>query len=179
MLQRDTTVLVIIDAQEKLAKAMYEQEAFARNLQMAIRGAQVLDIPVIGVEQYPQGLGPTIPEVKELFTDWEPVVKNSFSCCQSDEFMEKLRSLNRKQILLAGIEAHICVYQTACELAEQGYEVEVLCDASSSRTPENKAIGLEKMKAKGVGITSTEIALYELLKAAHGAEFKSILQLVK
>jgi nicotinamidase-related amidase len=103
----------------------------------------------------------------------------SFSCCQNDRFASALKALNRKQVLIAGIEAHICVYQTAVDLVGLGYEVQVVADAVSSRQIENKEIGLQKMKAFGISLTSVETALFELLKVAEGEQFKKIIKIVK
>lgn len=179
MLKKENTALVVIDIQGKLAQLMHQKEAVYQNVNRLIEGAKVLDIPIIWTEQYPEGLGGTIPEVAETLKGFKPIPKMTFSCCQNDEFLNALKASGRQQILITGIETHICVYQTTIELLEAGYEVEVVADAVSSRTPENKAIGLDKMKTAGAGITGTETALYELLKVAGGPEFKQILKIVK
>jgi nicotinamidase-related amidase len=179
VLDRERTVLVVVDVQEKLARAMYAEEMLFDNLQRLIRGVKVLEIPVLLVEQYPRGLGSTVDKVKELLPGIRPIIKDTFSCCDNDEFMKKLEALNRRQVLVAGIEAHICVYQTAVGLRERGYEVQVVADAVSSRTLENKEIGLAKMKGYGVDITSVETTLFELLRVARGERFKEILNIVK
>lgn len=180
MLHIEETVLVIIDVQGKLGHLMYEKEQLFTNLQRLARAAKVLDIPVLWNEQYPQGLGPTIPELSaELQEIANPIIKCTFSSCGAAAFMESLKALGRKQILIAGIETHVCIYQTAVDLVKLGYQVEVVADAVSSRTKENKQIGLEKMKEKGASWTSTEMALFELVKVAEGAKFKAILEIVK
>jgi len=179
MLKPENTVLVVVDVQGKLFNTMFEKEALTSNLQQIISGIQVLEIPVIWMEQNPNGLGPTIPEVAELLPDNQPIPKFSFSCCGDEGFMQALMKTNRRQALLIGIEAHVCVYQTAAELTEMGYEVEVVADAVSSRTSENKAIGLQKIRDAGACVTSNEMVLFELLRDAKGDRFKQMLKIVK
>jgi isochorismate hydrolase len=179
MLKIENAVLSIVDIQGNLAHAMCEKELLFKNVQKLIRGIQVLGIPIVWLEQNPKGLGPTIPEISDLLSDNQPISKISFSCCRNDRFMQELKALNRKQILVAGIEAHICIYQTAADLVDLGYEVQVVTDAVSSRTIGDKKIGLQKMKDCGVSITSVETALFELLKVAEGQQFKEIVKIVK
>lgn len=179
MLELKNTVLIIVDVQGKLANLMYNKEVLFENLQKIIKGAKILGIPILWAEQNPQGLGPTIPEVATLLSDIQPISKIEFSCCGSEHFLKALRELNRKQVLIAGIEAHICVYQTAVDLIGLGYEVQIVADAVSSRTEENKKIGLDKTRDAGATLTSIETALFELLKVAEGEKFKEILKIVK
>jgi nicotinamidase-related amidase len=179
MIAIDNTALLVIDVQEKLFRVMHHKEALAENLRKIISGVKILDIPILVTEQNPAALGPTIPEIKNLLANIPPISKFSFSCCGEQKFLNKLSALNCKQLLLAGIEAHICVYQTAVELLEKGYEVQVLADCVSSRTPENKKLGIEKIKSAGGSITSVEIALFELLRVAEGVKFKEISKIVK
>ncbi len=179
MLSVENTVLVIVDVQGKLARLMYEKEALFDNLQRLIKGAQILEIPILWMEQNPKGLGPTIPEVARHLTNIEPISKLSFSCCGSDRFKQALKKSKRKQVLLAGIETHVCVYQTSRELLGLGYRVEVVADAVSSRTAQNRDIGLGKIRDAGAALTSTETALFELLRVAEGEKFKEILKIVK
>jgi len=179
MLRSSDTALLIIDVQDKLARVMHNRDALIENLQKAVKGARALDIPVLWIEQNPRGLGPTVPEVADLLVGMQPISNMSFRCCRNTEFMQALEALDRKQVLAAGIEAHVCVYQTAVGLVKSGFEVEVLTDAVSSRTPENKEAGLRKMRDGGVGLTSIEIALFELLEVAEGKRFKEILKIVK
>jgi nicotinamidase-related amidase len=158
---------------------MHEKERLFRNLQTLVKGIQVLEVPTLWMEQNPEGLGPTIPEIANLLTDITPISKMSFSCCQTPPFVKALTGLNRKQVLIAGIEAHICVYQTTAELIDMGYAVHVVADAVSSRTEENKTIGLQKMKDAGASWTSVETLLFELLRVAEGEKFKTMLKIVK
>jgi nicotinamidase-related amidase len=179
MLIPENTVLVVVDVQEKLARVMHEKDALIETTVKVVAGAKILDLPVIRTEQNPKGLGETVPEVAELLSAVPPVTKLSFSCCGEPNFMERLSAVNRKQALILGIESHVCVYQTVADLLQEGYEVQVIADAVSSRTPENKAIGLERCKELGASITSAETALFELLKKAEGDKFKQMLKIVK
>ena len=178
-LTAENTALVLIDVQEKLFAAMPNKEKLLRNLVKLIRGLQVLAVPVVLTEQYPKGLGPTLAEIKALFPDLKPIEKLGFSCCDEEAFCRALEALRRKQILLAGIEAHVCIYQTALDLARHAYEVQVVTDGVASREPENKKIALFRLGTSGVGLTTTEMALFELLKAARGDKFKQISSIVK
>ena len=179
MLKTHNTALVLIDIQGKLAALMHDKDALYAQLQTLIKGAQALQLPILWLEQYPKGLGPTIPEVADLLPDQQPLAKTCFSACGLSEFRNALRATGRRQILLAGIETHICVYQTARDLLDDGMYVEIVADAVSSRTAQNKAIGLEKMLHCGAQITSVEMCLFELLQRAGSAEFKEIAALVK
>ncbi len=173
------TVLVLIDFQEKLFPVMHDKVKLLKNVLKLIRGAQVLEIPVVVTEQYSQGLGPTLPEIKTLLPDAEPVDKFCFSCCDEPRFIKALRSLKRTQVLIAGIEAHICVYQTASALARAGYGVQVVGDCIASRDPENRLVTLYRLGEAGIPPTTVEMALFELLKVAQGEEFKKISAIVK
>jgi nicotinamidase-related amidase len=173
------TVLVLIDFQERLFPVMHDKEKLLKNVIKLVKGATVLEIPIILTEQYPKGLGPTIPEIKELIPGVTPVEKVCFNCTDEASFTKALETLKRKQVLIAGIEAHICVYQTAMALARLGYDVQVVGDAIASRDPENKLVTLFKIGAAGINPTTTEMALFELLKVAQGDKFKQISSIVK
>ena len=175
----ENAVLISIDFQERLFPAMHEKEKLLRQALKLIQGIKVLEIPVILTEQYPKGLGPTLPEIRELLPDIKPIEKTCFSCCDSEPFREALETTGRKQVLLCGIEAHICAYQTALTLARSGYEVQVVADAVSSRDPENKIVSLVKLSNAGISPTTVETALFELLKAAGGDKFKQISNIIK
>lgn len=179
MLVLDNTALCIVDIQGKLAHLVHEKEALFLNVERLIKGAQSLEMPIILTEQYPKGLGPTLPQLSQLMPEVKPIEKITFSCCANDEFSDKVRELGRRQILLAGIETHICIYQTTMDLIEAGFQVHLLADAVSSRTEQNKTIALNRMKDAGAFVTSTEMALFELLHTAEGPKFKAISKLVK
>ena len=179
MLDIENSVLVVIDIQGKLASLMYQKEKFFENAVKMIKGARVLDMPIIWNEQLPDKLGPTIPEIKDVLSDLEPLPKSSFSCCRNPAFMQKLMELDRDCVFLTGMETHICVYQTALDLMESDYDVSLVADAVSSRTMENKQIGIEAIKDCGADITSVEMALFEMLEVAEGDKFKRIIEIVK
>ena len=179
MLKPENTILVLVDVQEKLSKAMCEKEALLDNTVKMVQGAKILDLPIVWTEQNPKGLGQTVPEIRGLLADSEPVTKLSFSCCGEPRFMQEIRKFDRQQIVVGGIESHVCVYQTVSDLVKLGYEVQVLVDCVSSRTPANRALGLERCKESGASVTSVETALFEMLGAAEGDRFKQMLKVVK
>ena len=179
MLKNENTILVIIDMQEKLARIMHELERTVKNMQTLICGIQVFNIPIIMTEQYPQGLGKTIPEISQLLPEIRPIPKVHFSCCDNEDFIKALQATRRKQVLLSGIECHVCVYQTAVDLINANYEVHVVSDAVTTRIPENKSIGLNLMNSRGAVLTSTETVLFELLKIARGEQFKEISRIIR
>jgi hypothetical protein len=178
MLEIDNTVLAVIDIQGKLASLMHDRKSLYDNAARIIRAAAVLGIEVICTEQHPDGLGPTVAELAEHL-DVEPIPKFAFSCCGEPAFETALKSTGRTQVLLTGIETHICVYQTAVDLLAGGYEVYVLTDAVSSRTEANRLLGLQRMKDAGAVMTGVEMALFEMLKVAKGDTFKQIVRIVK
>lgn len=179
MLLPENTVLLVIDIQGNLARGMYERDALYENLQKIIRGIQTLEIPIIVTEQIPEKLGPTIPEIASLFEEFNPIPKSSFSCCGDETILAAISQTDRRQVLIAGIESHVCLYQTTIDLIEMGYEAHIVADCISSRTAENRAIGIERMKEAGAKLTSTEMALFELLKVAEGDQFRKIVKIVK
>ncbi|MDZ4184238.1 MAG: hydrolase [Desulfuromonadales bacterium] len=179
MLNKDNTLLLVIDIQGNLAQAMHDKESLFENAQKFIQGAKVFDIPIIVTEQIPAKLGPTIPEIARHLEGITPIPKESFSCFGCPQFLAELNRLGRREILLTGIEAHICVYQTAMSLLAAGYGVQIVADAVSSRTKTNKKIGIKRMKAEGARLTSTEMALFELLGSAANPLFKEIFKIIK
>jgi nicotinamidase-related amidase len=179
MLTLENMALLVIDFQGNLAHSMYEKHQLFENAQKVINGACVFGIPIIATEQIPEKLGPTIPEIDRFLPDIDYISKASFNCCDNEHFIQELESLNRKQLLISGIETHICVYQTTMGLLNMGYEVHIIADAVSSRTVRNRTIGLEKMKDGGAHLTSTEIALFELLRTAEHDKFRDIIKIVK
>lgn len=178
-MQLDKTVLVLVDIQGKLAEMMYEKDLLYQNLRKIIKGVRSLSVPIIWMEQIPEKMGPTIQEVRELLSTEQPISKKSFSCCGEPLFMTRLNATGRKQVLIAGIETHVCVYQTAVDLLANGYESYVVADAVSSRTFSNKQIGLERIKVAGGKITSVESALFEMIKTAEHPAFREILKIVR
>lgn len=179
MLDIKKCCLVVVDVQGKLARLMYDKEVLFKNIRILIKAAKILNIPVLLCQQCPESLGPTISSIAELLDDNEPINKASFSCCGTDQFNNKLKILAPNHIILCGIEAHVCIYQTATELLQKSFKVDVIADAVSSRTLENKQIALERMAAEGVNISCVEMALFELLKTAKHPQFKRIAKLIK
>lgn len=179
MLKRENTAFVLIDVQGKLAEIVHESKEMMKNLQTLIQAMKILEIPIIWVEQYPEGLGPTSKELSDLLTDYQPIRKMTFDACKTEQFVQAVKETGKTQMLVAGIETHICVYQTAYGLKQLGYEVEVVKDGVSSRRVEDKEVGIEKMKSAGILVTCVETAIYELLEVAGTEEFKKILKLVK
>ncbi len=179
MLDVQDCCLVVVDVQGRLAELMYEKDVLFKNIQILIKAAKILSVPILWTQQQPQAIGVTVPQINQLLTDNEPINKACFSCCGLKEFNDKINALSRKQVLLCGIEAHVCIYQTAIDLIASGKEVHVIADAVSSRNKENKQIALERMITEGVKLSSVEMAVFELLKTSDHPQFKQVLQLVK
>ncbi len=179
MLKREEAVLLCIDVQGKLHDLMHEKAVLDTNLERVIRCAQLLELPVLVTEQLPEKLGSTHEPFRSLLEGVTTVAKSSFSCCGDLKFLTELRAIGRKQVILAGIEAHVCVYQTAIDLLEAGYEVVVTADAVSSRTAENKALALQAMRDAGAAILPAESILFALLRDAAHPRFKDLLKLIK
>ncbi len=179
MLEPGKALLIIIDVQEKLFRVMYEREALLRKLQQMVQGARELGLPIVWSEQYPEGMGTTVPEVAELLSGLHPIAKRTFSCCAHPPLLDAIRTPGRTQALLVGIESHVCVYQTAIDLLALGFEVEVVADCVSSRSAENRQLGIDRIQQAGGRVTSVEMAIFEMLHAAEGPHFKPLLKIVK
>ena len=179
MLKQEKAVLVVVDVQGKLATLMYDKDNFYDNVVRMIKGAQVLELPIIWNEQLPDKLGETVEPVKQALAGQKLFVKKSFSCCGNPEFMKALEATGRRQVILVGMESHVCVYQTARDLLNGGYEVYLAVDAVSSRSPENKETGIRSMTALGAKLTCVEMALFEMLVIAEGDRFKQCIKIVK
>lgn len=179
-LNRKQAVLVVIDVQEKLCAAMDPEvlEQLTKNTSILLEAARELDIPVVATEQYVKGLGCTVPELREKF-EGAAFEKMTFSCCGDEAFLNRLAQLGRKQVIVTGMETHVCVLQTILELRERGYSVHLVKDAVMSRRKENWKIGLNTAAASGAVITSTEAALFQLLRVAGTEEFKKLSKLVR
>ncbi len=179
MFSPENVILLIIDIQGKLAHLMHEKKELFRNAATLIRAASLLQIPAIVTEQVPEKIGKTITEITKALGDYQPISKTCFSCCGHDLFMKELEKFNRKQIIVIGIEAHVCVYQTVSDLINKHYEVQVVGDAVSSRTELNKRFALERIQSLGGGITSTEMVICELLRICEHDQFKEVVDLIK
>jgi nicotinamidase-related amidase len=175
-LEAEQCALIVIDIQEKLLPPIFQKEQLVRNAQLLIRLAGILKIPTIATAQYTKGLGNTVPEIRSLVPD-SGIDKQLFSCFGSDVFCSMLKRLpgRKNTLLLCGMESHICVMQTALNALREGYLVHVASDAVSSRTEWNWKIGLERMRAAGAVISSTEMMIYELLRSSDTDAFKQML----
>jgi len=180
-LQARHCALTVVDIQEKLLPPIFEKERMVRNSQLLIRLAKILDVPVLLSTQYSKGLGPTVPEIALLLPEVAPLEKNEFGCFNNDAYCARVKSLpgDRNTLLVCGMESHICVMQTVLGALNSGYIVHVASDAVSSRTEWNWKIGLERMRAAGAIISSTEMMIYELLRTSSGPGFKEMLQYLK
>ena len=175
----DKTIMLLIDVQGQLSQLMYEKEKLFRSLGTLIQGMKILEVPIIWMEQIPKNLGPTTEVISKYLTGEDPIEKFSFSCCDEPQFMDKFKKAGRTQVLLTGIETHICVFQTGHDLIQQGCEVQVVSDCVSSRTKENNEIGIQRIVQSGGQVTCVEMIFFELLKAAQGDKFKQIIKLIK
>ncbi len=174
VLDRRAAALLVVDVQEAFRPAVAGFDAAAARTAILLRGAQILGLPVVVTEQYPRGLGRTVPEVLDHLEGPRPLEKTAFSACRAEGFGIG----SRTQALVCGIEAHVCVSQTVHDLLDRGVEAHVAADAVASRSPADREIGLAKMAAAGAVLTSTETALFELLGEAGTPEFKAIQGLV-
>jgi nicotinamidase-related amidase len=175
VLDRGRAALVVVDVQEAFRPAVLDFDRVAAAAATLVRGARILELPVIVTQQYPKGLGATVPELAEHLDGIEPIDKVRFSAAAADGFDLQ----GRDQALICGIESHVCVSQTAHDLLDRGVQVHVARDAVTSRTEENRELGLHKMEGAGAVVTSVETALFELLGAAGTDEFKQVQALVK
>jgi nicotinamidase-related amidase len=179
MVDRADAVLVLIDMQESLAAAMQRRDSVAGTAALLARVARLLDVPVIVTRQYPEGLGDTVAEVAEAVADLAPIDKVTFSCPAEPAFADRLASLGRRQVVLAGMETHICVTQTALALVADGYRVHVVADAVCSRRDADHEIALDRLRAASVEVTVAESVIYEALGRAGTQEFRAALGYVK
>jgi nicotinamidase-related amidase len=180
LLTPDHCALIVIDVQEKLLPPIFEKERLVHNSQLLVRLARILSIPIVVTTQYSKGLGAVVPEIASLLPELKPLDKLEFGCFGNSEFCSNIASLNaRYTLLLCGMEAHICVLQTAMGALNQGRSVQIAADAVSSRSELNWKLGLERMRDAGAVISSTEMMIYELLRKSGSPEFKEMLKYLK
>lgn len=179
LLRREEAALVVIDMQARLLPVIAGEALVLRSCRRAVRALDLLGVPVLSTEQYPQGLGPTVPALAELLRDRRPISKTCFGCFDCADFVQAVEQTGRRVLLLCGIEAHICVYQTALQALSRGFTVQILEDAVGARTAEARHAGLRRLAAAGALTSHTEMAIYELLGAAGSAEFRSVLTVIK
>ena len=180
LLEANQAAVVVVDLQEAFRSVIHEFDRVAARTSLVVQAAALLKLPVLVTEQYPQRLGATVAEVKGVLPDGITGEKTAFSACGCEAFTKKLQHLpSVKQILLCGIEAHVCMNQTAHDLMAEGYQVHVLFDCTSSRSPLDREVGLAKMQRSGALPCSSEMALFELMRDAKHEQFKAIQKLVK
>lgn len=179
LVRRDDALVVLIDMQSRLADIMPRRDAVVSTSVLLARCAAVLGVPVVVTRQYPQGLGETVPEIREAVGEHDAIDKVHFSCPAEPAFRDVLGASGRRQVVLAGMETHICVLQTALALRDQGYEVYVVADATCSRRDADHVVALDRLRAAGVCVTTAESVIYEALGQAATAEFKAVLEVVK
>jgi nicotinamidase-related amidase len=179
VLSREKSALLVIDIQERILPVIFEYEKVVQNSIKLIKGFKTLNLPVYYTEQYPKGLGPTAANVKEALNESIPIEKMSFSCSGAPGLFEELKQREIEQIVLCGIESHVCVMQTALDLLANDFQVHIASDAVSSRRKFDYDIALQRMNSNGAEITLTESVLFELLEVCGTDQFKSISKLVK
>jgi isochorismate hydrolase len=179
ILDQQAAALVIIDIQERLAAVMKYKDQVVGNCLHLIELAKLLKIPILQTEQYPKGLGKMLPEIQEVLPAYAPFEKTDFDSCREEGFLEKVASMGRKKLILTGMEAHVCVLQTALGLIKEGYTVHVVQDAVASRYKKDFKVGIEFMRSAGIVITSTEMVLFQLLERSGTEPFKLISKRLK
>lgn len=179
VLHRKTTALLVIDVQERLLPQMERASEVLSTMQKVIKGFQILRLPILLTEQYPKGLGSTIAELSRLLVATTPFLKTTFSCLGDPVIREKILELPIQQWVLIGLEAHVCVWQTACDLLEAGRQVVTVNDALASRATHDFLTAICELKQIGARVSSSETILFELLKDSKAEEFKQIIQLIK
>ena len=179
-LQRDQAVLVVVDVQERFLTALPKKvvEAMTLRQEALIRTFRILDCPILVTEQYPRGLGHTLPALKQHLEGVEPLEKITFSCCRDEVFSESLARCDRRQVVLCGIETHVCVLQTALDLLRSRHQVHLPLDAVASRNKDHWKNGLDVAKQAGAVVTNTETVLFQLMERADIPEFKEIQGLI-
>jgi nicotinamidase-related amidase len=182
-LNREEAVLVVVDVQERLVPAIHKDlySRSLKNMQIAIEAAGTLGLPILLTEQYPKGLGKTVPEVMRALDgkDYRLIEKMTFSSARDEGFLSAVSDLNRRQVIMVGMETHVCVYQTSVDLSRAGYSLFILDDAVSSRSLHNYQSGLQALRDAGCTVVSTETAIFQLLKVAATPEFKKVVSLIK
>ena len=179
LIRANDSVLVVIDMQDRLVPAMQAPASTLRNAKVLLEAAQACQVPAILTEQYPKGLGATVPEILKAARSSPVIEKLHFSCMEDAQFEEAFRKLGRRQAILAGMEAHICVMQTAASMIEAGFDVFVVSDATASRTTASEAACITRLNATGAGIVTTEMVIFEWLGKAGTPAFKQLLPMIK
>lgn len=175
----NNALLLVIDIQGNLAYAMHDKTTLFPKIQGAIKAARIMGIPIVYTEQAPEKIGKTIPEISALLGGVKYFSKKSFSCCGAKGFLNYLQKSGKRQIIIVGIETHVCVFQTVADLLLENYQVQVVADAISSRHERDKDIALRRIQEMGGVLTSVEMLVTELLRTAEHPKFKEILNLIR
>ncbi|MGB4988029.1 MAG: hydrolase [Pyrinomonadaceae bacterium] len=179
-MNKDKAALVVIDIQEGFRNAIADFPIVASRASTAVRGFQILGVPILVTEQYPKGLGPTAEEIRLAMPDgWAAAEKTAFSSCGADAFIDGVTELGVEQVVICGLETHVCVNQTAHDLLDRGFQVHLLTDCVCSRFDEDKRAGLAKMESSGVITSSIEMALFEMMRDSRHDKFKEIQSLIR
>jgi nicotinamidase-related amidase len=178
-IEPEKALLIIIDVQEKFVPVIFDFERVRNNCRKLIEGAKIFNIPIIITEQYPKGLGQTIPELRHALSNAIKIEKTCFNCFSNEEFSSKIKELNKTDLIIAGIEAHVCVLKTVLNALEKNFKVHLIADAISSRKQLDFKIALKRMIQEGAKIASTEMILFQLLEKAEGEQFKQLRDLIK
>jgi hypothetical protein len=176
---KDRTIALIIDFQEKIFPVIHDKDILLKNVPILIEGLKIMEIPIFITEQYVKGLGPTIPEIAKTIEGFERIEKSSFSCCDEPKLMLQLAALGKENVIIAGIESHVCVLQTVTDLIRNGFHPVVVEDCVSSRKESDKRAALNRMQREGAIVTTFESILFELLRYSGTEQFKAISRLVK
>lgn len=175
----DDSILLVVDVQGKLARLMHESEAMIHAQSVLIQACRVLNVPTVWAEQLPDKLGATVDELQEPLAGLSPCAKSSFGCMGDDTIRRRIEATGRKQVLLCGIETHVCVWQTAAALLRDDYSVHLIADATSSRSEFNRDIGFRRMERAGVHLSCVEMVLFELMVDATHPKFRDVTKLLK
>ncbi len=179
LLRRERAALLVVDVQERLWPAMRDGQRLVERIVIMIKAGRLLKVPIFLTEQYPKGLGQTLQAIQEALGRTDPLIKMTFSCCGVTQLPRALKEREIEQIIVVGIESHVCVLQTALDLVHRGFQVHVIRDAISSRFEQDERAALERMAREGVVISTVEMALFELLRTAEAAEFKEVSRLIR
>ncbi len=189
MLQKDKAILVVVDVQGRLLPSIHEADDLVAQVVRLIRGFRIVGAPILVTEQYRKGLGETDPRIQAAMVEkdpvtgeghrFEPLEKMSFSCAMDPGFLDAWKRSGRTQVVLCGIESHVCVHQTACDLMAKGAHVEIAADAVSSRSPRNKEIALRRLEMEGAKITSVESAIFEMLEVCGTDAFRAWVKVIR
>ena len=179
MLDKNETRLLVVDIQGTLARIVHDSETMLANTAKLIRGAQILGLPILWLEQNPDRLGTTVDEISSLLPGRRPIAKRTFDACREPAFVAAVREAGVRTWLVCGIEAHVCVYQTALHLHDLGYGVELVRDCVTSRLEANRELAVSRLAARGVGVTGLEMCLFELVADCRAPEFRPMLELIR